>query len=150
MIRNCICCGVEFETLINKKVSCTRACSQKQRNRIYGDKYTYKYRSASARNFLSSLSKKKANRRNLSVDFLNALYLKQDGKCAISGREMTYASGEGRVPTNISIDRIDSNIGYEESNIQLVCIQVNKMKAELNLMDLHEWCEDIINHGKRK
>ena len=150
MIRNCICCGVEFETLISKKVSCTRTCSMKQRQKFYGDQYTNKHRSASARNFLRSLSKKKADRRDLSIDFLHDLYVKQEGKCAISGREMTFICGEGRITTNISIDRIDSSVGYLESNIQLVCIQANKMKSELNLEDLVSWAEDIVNHDKRK
>lgn len=147
MIRTCICCGVDFETLISKKVSCTRACSVKQRQKLYGDKYTNKHRSSSAKNFLRSLSKKKADRRDLSVDFLCELYDKQQGKCALSGKEMTYICGTGRVPTNISIDRIDSNVGYEESNIQLVCIQANKMKAELDLTSLHDWCKSILEKG---
>lgn len=78
------------------------------------------------------------------------MYNSQKGLCALSGKEMTYFSGIGRVPTNISIDRIDSSIGYEELNIQLVCIQANKMKAELLQNDLLDWCSNIINYDKRK
>ena len=80
-----------------------------------------------------------------------SLYEKQEGKCALSGRTMTYQTGEGRVPTNISIDRIDPKIGYELGNIQLVCIQANKMKAELSGNELRDWCLDIVNtNDKRK
>lgn len=79
------------------------------------------------------------------------LYAKQEGRCALSGRIMTYQTGLGRIPTNLSIDRIDSQIGYELSNIQLVCIQANKMKAELSSEDLTSWCEDIVDtYDKRK
>lgn len=79
----------------------------------------------------------------MSLDFLEDLYNKQNGKCAISGFDMTYITGSGRVPTNISIDRIDSNIGYVRDNVQLVCIQANKMKAELTMKELKTWVEAI-------
>lgn len=144
MIKCCINCGVEFTTDIEKKVSCSRKCSQKwRRDNIYHDKYTIRYRGSSPRNFLQSLSKKKCERRNLTLDFLLELYNRQNGQCAISGVTMTYITGSGRVPTNISIDRIDSDKGYEEENVQLVCRQVNIMKSELSLEELQSWCKLI-------
>lgn len=147
MIKNCISCNTVFETDINKKVSCSRACSQKwRRDNVYGDKYTIKHRGTSPRNFLLSLSKKKFERRDLDIEFLLYLYSKQKGLCAISGVEMTHLTGAGRVPTNISIDRIDSNKGYTQDNVQLVCRQVNIMKAELSLEDLKRWCSNILDN----
>lgn len=146
MIKTCISCQSIFETNVNKKVSCSRACSQKwRRDNIYGDKYTIKHRGASPRNFLLSLSKKKLERRDLTIDFLLYLYERQKGLCAISGIEMTHITGSGRIPTNISIDRIDSNKGYDENNVQLVCRQVNIMKSELSLDELKQWCFSIVN-----
>lgn len=79
-----------------------------------------------------------------------SLYEDQDGKCALSGYNMTYITGQGRVPTNISIDRIDSNMGYVEGNIQLVCRQSNVMKMELTMEQLAEWCEAIATNLKGK
>lgn len=149
MIKTCINCGCEFETHIGKKVSCSRKCSQTWRQKnVYKDRYSVVHRSASPRNFLRALATKKLERRKLDIDFLMKLYENQDGKCAISGKEMTYQSGRGRIPTNISIDRIDSNFGYEVDNIQLVCIQANKMKAELNMDELQDWCAAILLKGK--
>lgn len=148
MIKICINCLISFETDIEKKVACTRKCSQNYRHRVvYKDRYTVAHRSLNPRNFLNSLRKKKAERRDLDIDFLMDLYEKQGGKCAISGRGMTYQTGAGRIPTNMSIDRIDSKIGYELDNIQLVCIQANKMKAELSGDELREWCGDILEYG---
>jgi hypothetical protein len=72
------------------------------------------------------------------------IYQKQNGKCVISNVEMTYVAGKGRVFTNISIDRINSNIGYEKGNIQLVCFAVNVMKQENTLEDLIYWCREIM------
>lgn len=152
MIKTCINCFQTFETDIAKKVACTRKCSQSYRQRyIYKDRYSVTHRSLNPRNFLRCLSKKKASRRDLDIDFLMDVYEQQSGKCALSGRTMTYQSGSGRIPTNISIDRIDSSMGYEPSNIQLVCIQANKMKAELNQQELAGWCGDIAKtYDKRK
>lgn len=144
---NCKMCEIETD----RPMFCSRSCSQKYRRKfVYGDKFTNKYRAASPRNFLQGLAKKKADIRNLTVEYLFDMYQKQNGLCALSGKEMTYITGSGRVPTNISIDRIDSNIGYDEGNIQLVCVQANKMKQELTGSELTDWCECISNHLKGK
>lgn len=151
MIKVCHNCQSTFETDIPKKVACSRKCSQTWRQKnVYKDRYTVIHRSLNPRNFLQCLANKKVSRRSLDVHFLVQLYEDQQGKCAISGRDMTYIAGEGRVPTNISIDRIDSSLGYEAGNIQLVCIQANKMKAELSMFDLQTWCSDILEYDKRK
>lgn len=134
MIRTCINCGCEFETQISKKVSCSRRCSQTWRQKnVYKDRYTVVHRSSNPRNFLRALATKKLERRKLDIDFLMKLYEDQEGKCAISGKDMTYQSGKGRIPTNISIDRIDSNIGYEPSNIQTLCANCHRYKTGVQM-----------------
>lgn len=57
---------------------------------------------------------------------------------------MTYSAGAGRVNTNISIDRIDSSVGYVRGNVQFVCDVVNRMKQDLSQTDLMLWCNRII------
>lgn len=94
-------------------------------------------------------SKSKSYKRiTLDIDykFLYELYQKQQGKCAISGLPMTYYVGSGRNHYNISIDRIDSTKGYTKDNVQLVCAQVNMMKAEMTMEELYIFCESIINN----
>ena len=143
----CEQCGVET----HRPRFCSRNCSGKWRRlNVYGDKFTNAWRSSSPRKFLSSSLGKGKDRSKLTLDYLMELYGRQDGKCALSGKDMTYVAGQGRIPTNISIDRIDNNVGYEVGNIQLVCIQANKMKAELTKADLLEWCDAIANHGRKK
>lgn len=102
-------------------------------------------------------AKDRAKKNNLEIDFdieyLRSLWDKQNGKCAISGLEMTYEMFKGRVPTNISVDRIDSSKGYIKGNVQLVCMAVNQMKNELSLEDLLYFCDSIIkniNENKNK
>ena len=58
-------------------------------------------------------------------------YHKQEGKCALSGQQMTWLTGQGKVDTNISLDRIDPEKGYEPDNIQLITYRCNIMKHDL-------------------
>lgn len=87
---------------------------------------------------------KRPSRKALSEAFVVALYEKQQGKCALTGVTMTFDRTEGRRSVaNISIDRIDSATGYEESNIQLVCLVVNRMKSNMSTQDFAFWCRAV-------
>lgn len=61
---------------------------------------------------------------------------------------MTYAFNSGRVPTNVSVDRIDSNKSYTKNNIQLVCMAVNQMKSDLDMITFYRFCEAILLNAK--
>ena len=91
-------------------------------------------------------SNKKHGRGDLTPDFLFRLYVQQSGKCAVSGVELTYERGEGRVETNVSLDRIDNSLGYTEKNVQLVCLKANEMKGSSDYVELVDWCTAIIEH----
>lgn len=58
---------------------------------------------------------------------------------------MTYKAGAGRVNTNISIDRIDSSVGYVRGNVQFVCDVANRMKQDLSHKELLVWCKKILD-----
>ncbi len=75
--------------------------------------------------WLKSKLKKIRKRKGLSIDHLLSLLEKQNGKCAISGIVMTTTFEDHAA---ISIDRIDSNVGYEPGNVQLVCTALNLAK----------------------
>jgi hypothetical protein len=57
---------------------------------------------------------------------------------------MTYEQSGGRCSSNISIDRIDSEKGYEPENVQLVCSVVNTMKMQYSEEELIAWCRAIV------
>ena len=58
---------------------------------------------------------------------------------------MTWAKdGSGRKELIISIVRIDPNIGYIPSNMQLVCGRVNILKHNLPEEELYWWCKNIV------
>lgn len=77
------------------------------------------------------------------------LWNKQNGLCAISNIPMTYTFNSGRIPTNVSVDRIDSNKSYTKNNIQLVCMAVNQMKSDLDMITFYRFCEAILLNAKK-
>jgi len=68
----------------------------------------------------------------LDFDFIMDLYNKQEGKCEVTGIEMTHVRGKGMVYSNLSIDRIDSSKGYLKNNVQLICFWANWSKSSLD------------------
>ena len=79
------------------------------------------------RNLCTNARNRKNKEFNITEEDLFDLWGKQDGKCAYSKLPMSAASNQ---LYTVSLDRIDSNIGYVVGNIQLVCAAVNRMKQE--------------------
>jgi hypothetical protein len=106
-------------------------------------------RSQSPKNFISGVLHHATQRKqhlgcDIDLGYLMQVYENQKGKCALSNETMTYLAGAGRVPTNISIDRIDSSKGYLRGNVQFVCDIVNRMKQDMSEKDLYVWCGKIL------
>lgn len=64
----------------------------------------------------------------VTLNQLMDMWRNQDGKCAVTGLVMTWAKGT-YLPTSISIDRIDSGIGYHADNVRLICYAINAFKG---------------------
>jgi len=84
---------------------------------------------------------------SIRLDDLLTLWDKQAGLCAYSGRPMTYTR-EGkrryqRNKTNVSIDRVDSGLGYTRDNIVLCCGVVNMMKTDMTKEEFISWITDV-------
>ena len=80
---------------------------------------------------------------NLSIEFLNQLYKKQNGKCAISGIDIEFENGNHYPSNPCSLDRIDSTIGYIENNVQWVDRKINYMKHQSPNQDFIEICKIV-------
>lgn len=80
---------------------------------------------------------------------LNTEWKAQNGKCAISGLDMTYELGEGRIYTNVSIDQIMPSKGYTIDNIQLVCMAVNQLKSDLDMDTILILCSAIVDNAAK-
>ena len=70
--------------------------------------------------------------------------------CPKLGSQMTFTGGEGRVKTNISIDRIDSKKDYEKGNVQFVSNIYNTIKQDYTDEDVDKICKlrvEVIEKG---
>lgn len=130
---------------------CQRARYYKDRQRLLEDDYlALKYKLSTALKGSKRRSKEKNLYNDLDIEFLLYLWSKQNGKCALTDVPMTYKFYEGRVNTNLSIDRIDSAKGYTRDNVQLVTMAANQMKNDLTIDELVDMCKRIIEVAGEK
>lgn len=101
----------------------------KSRVSEYSNTYTPLHR----RDVISRLKNLCTKARGRSKEFslvdqdLLDLWEKQQGLCAYTKLPLFAAANQ---LNTVSLDRIDSSIGYVVGNIQLVCAAINKMKQE--------------------
>lgn len=85
----------------------------------------------------------------VTFEYLMQLWEKQVGKCAVTGLPMTWVTG-GRSSDrqyNVSVDRIDSEQGYVDGNVQLVCKAINLMKHDFTGAEFRFWCQAVISRN---
>lgn len=91
------------------------------------------------------------SRDGLKPEDLFEIYAKQSGRCALTGFELTYLRGKGRVQTNVSLDRLDNELGYTKENVQLTCLKANEMKGDGDEETLLKYSRAIVKVlGRRK
>ncbi len=142
--KKCVVCESYFIAKVARQIHCSKKCQGIHGNRLLAKRretldWTLKR--------LSNRQVSKKHKRYLDFQYLKELYDCQNGKCAISGVEMTYEVGSGHVLTNISVDRINSEKGYEKGNIQLLCRVVNQMKSNMTDSELISWCKLIVERN---
>ena len=73
---------------------------------------------------------------DLTAEEVLDIYIQQDGKCALTGIDMTLGDkrkGNNGNPFSMSIDRIDNEIGYTKSNVWLIIHSLNVFKNQHHL-----------------
>lgn len=133
---------------------CKGCIAEKQASyhkRTWGEdklKYTAFKRTKSVRSYLQYLRAKAVQRKKsvevLSLDALELLWNTQQGLCALTGWPMTMELANGVVPTNCSLDRIDSGEGYVVGNVQLVCRAANVAKSDMATADFVKMCRAVV------
>lgn len=142
----CKGCGVVFIPRMRTQLFHNKACGTHYRNtHRYGKNYEVKRVGGNLTNFMKALLVHKHRGDFLTLEYMLGLYDAQKGRCAISGREMTLIRGQGRVETNMSIDRINSKQGYVPGNVQLVCAFCNKLKGAMSMEELVAFCQDVVD-----
>jgi len=90
---------------------------------------------------------------NVSIEFLWALYEKQNGKCKLSGIPIVLTTERKNANVNFdkmtaSLDRIDSTKDYTEDNVQWVHKHVNMMKQSYSQEYFIEICKAIAKNNE--
>jgi hypothetical protein len=127
----CKCdCGKEKEIAAthligNKTYSC--GCSQVK---IGKENNNWKGCGAISGAYFSQI-KRKAKERGIafgvSIEYIWELFLKQEGECALTGIELQFPN-KNKQRYTASLDRINSDKGYEKGNIQWILGDINWMK----------------------
>lgn len=163
MVRlNCVECKTEFvrraaEVKRNNKrgfgAFCSRSCSAQYGNkrRLYDDR-PEEHRNEDWTPFyiLARCCRKNSKQRKkdytLTPEYLKALWKEQKGKCALSGVVMQlphHKEDWTKTPTRVSVDRIDSSIGYVLGNIQLITCMANYCKHTWSNNDVVEFAKAV-------
>lgn len=80
---------------------------------------------------------------DITPEYLEELYEKQNHKCAISGLPLEIDLTKRATEQPWSLDRIDSNKGYVKGNVQWVDKRVNMMKQSYDQEDFIKICSEI-------
>ena len=118
-------------------------CDQKRRNGVNNSNWKgFKNIPGS---FIQRYSRKVRNtgmQWNLSLEYLNSMYIKQDQKCALTGIPISFENEnlEAGYKCTASIDRIDSKKGYIVGNVQIVHKDINMMKNKYDQEYFIEMC----------
>lgn len=98
--------------------------------------------------------KEKKRELDFDKDYLVDLYNKQKGLCYYTGEFMSLGNHNhikdlyGINFHTISVDRIDSKIGYTKENTVLCCWGINNMKQQLTVEQLLFWADKLIEKQK--
>ena len=167
----CSACGAEKElTLFVRHKQCTggysgtcKVCDKAKKQKYYEEhkeeliRYRTEYNRVNERKAYRDLDSrfnsllKSAKYRNkfalfIDVEFLKTLWVKQNGLCAYTKLPLVTKAHQ---LNTVSIDRIDSDVDYVESNVQLVCKAVNKMKQEYSEFHFLHLCHLVAQNNKQ-
>lgn len=92
-------------------------------------------------------AKKRRIKFTITFDYFRNLVL-ANPVCPVFGWKLDYSKGfkGGILPNSMSVDRIDSNIGYIEGNIQILSYRANTLKWDATLDEL----EKLVNFLQTK
>jgi hypothetical protein len=102
--------------------------------------------------YLKDQAKRRGKEFNLTAKQLWDLWELQKGKCALSGIDLTITltSGVNQTKVTASLDRIDSNVGYVEGNVQWVHKKINIMKNNLDDSTFIQFCRKVYLNNLNK
>ncbi|MGF1472958.1 MAG: hypothetical protein ACFB50_14615 [Rubrobacteraceae bacterium] len=82
---------------------------------------------------------------DLTVEYLVALYEKQEGLCYFTEQPMVFNAGRGRaLPSSLSLDRLEPTRGYVIGNVVWCSYLCNTMKQTMTEAEFYEMLQLIL------
>lgn len=150
MPRDCVRCGELFEPKNSVHKFCSDTCKGRWKYET-GNVTTesqYEQISGNWSRYFSRLVQLWGRKNDgLTKEDLLELLEEQDGRCALTGVELTCKLEKGvNCRMNASIDRIVAGGPYIKENCRLVCKVTNMMRLDMEDKELIYWCKRIIEH----
>lgn len=86
---------------------------------------------------------------DLTIEYAWSIYIGQNKRCALSGVPISFppdGAAKNRSLQTASLDRIDSNIGYIQGNVQWIHKEIQDMKWDKSEPDFVRWCVAIASY----
>lgn len=77
---------------------------------------------------------------NITIEYVWKLYIEQNRKCSLTNLDI-YFPQKNKADFTASLDRINSNIGYVEGNVQWLHKDLNLMKQKFSQEKFIEYCK---------
>lgn len=151
--KECAVCGSLFFPNSGVNKFCSDICKGKWKyiTGAFSTENQYKEISGNWHRYFGRLLQKSFRRGSLTREDLIKQLEKQNGKCALSGIELTCLLESGkRFKTNASIDRIVPGKEYSPENIQLVCSALNSWRGDTELSEFIWYCQKVTEYQKEK
>jgi hypothetical protein len=155
--RQCRDCALAFMSEYNKKRNADPSYKEKRRERWNkwhkqnkrkrNPEMEKNSKQSSPRRFMTDMvahlrrqSRKKKIEFDIDLDYVEALWVEQSGRCAITKLSMTY---ENKDLFGVRIDTIKGSKGYVKDNIQLVCDGIKRMKRDMDNEEVQRFIQEI-------
>ena len=85
---------------------------------------------------------------SLNKEYVENLYISQNKCCALTGINIIFARSREETLTTASLDRINSDVGYIEENVQWIHKDLNRMKNIFPNDKFINWCKLVTEFHK--
>ncbi len=89
-------------------------------------------------------SKRMDRKVDINIQYAWDLFLKQNRKCALTGRSIRFPKNRNDKEANASFDRKDNSKGYVKGNVQWVTKQINMFKNKYNDDEFIDLCTQVV------
>lgn len=151
----CLLCG-NYKDFVGERLKYTLSCGCLQstfnhnKSRLGKNSYLYKgYQDISLSNWNHIVQRARlANFEfSITIEYIWDLFIKQNKKCALTGRDIRLPEKTDDYEATASLDRIDSKIGYIKSNVQWIHKDLQKMKWDYNQDYYINTCRQVAHYA---